>query len=151
MGFTEINDKIRDDYTKCLDTVLNGAQKVIDFMNKTACQKSLPEQSTPTFLEKIANTAIEAAIDNTPLKGIKMIKNFTAEAPIPPIKIDQKVEPSGLLNWNIARELIEKTLESVTVIRTIVAQEIKDDDLKYKLESRLYEIQKDVYETLKFM
>jgi hypothetical protein len=72
MGFTELNEKIRDDYTRCLDTVLNGAQKIIDFMNKTAGKEQPTESSNGEFLNKFANAAIGAAIDNTPLKGLRL-------------------------------------------------------------------------------
>lgn len=159
MSFSDLNEKIRDDYTKCLDTVLDGAQRVIDFMNSTtiSCSKKeqVAPQKQPQIIDKVIDTAIGAVTDNIPiLKGIKTMKNFLAEAPIPPIKIDREQQSNKLaklVNWGMAQKTIHDTLVVVTDIREIVANEVKDEDLKYKLELKLWEIQKELNDTLQLM
>ena len=159
MSFSDLNEKIRDDYTKCLETVLDGAQRVIDFMNTTTQSCSKKEQPTPQkqpqIIDKVIGTAIDAVTDSVPiLKGIKTMKNFLAEAPIPPIKVEKEPPPnnlSRLVNWGMTQKTIENALTSITATREIVASEVKDEDLRYKLELKLWEIQKELHDTLQLM
>lgn len=159
MSFSDLNEKIRDDYTKCLETVLDGAQRVIEFMNSTtiSCsKKELPKpQKEPQIIDKVIDTAIDAVTDNIPiLKGIKTMKTFLAEAPIPPIKIEKEQSTNRLaklVNWGMAQKTIENTLTAITEVREIVASEVKDEDLKYKIELKLWEIQKELHDTLQLM
>lgn len=159
MSFSDLNEKIRDDYTKCLDTVLDGAQRVIDFMNSTSITCSKKEQvipqKEPQIIDKIIDTAIDAVTDSVPiLKGIKMIKK-TFEAPIPPMRIQKEPDNHGslpkLINWGMAHKTIETALESTTNVREIVSSRVDDVDLKYLLEMKLWEIQKELNDTLQLM
>jgi hypothetical protein len=82
------------------------------------------------------------------------MKTFLAEAPIPPIKIEKEQQSNKLaklVNWGMAHKTMENTLTAITEIREIVATEVKDEDLKYKLELKLWEIQKELHDTLQLM
>jgi hypothetical protein len=159
-GFThmsfELNEKIRKDYEACLDTVLNGAEKVIAFINKVAGCNPVPTSPIVSAVETIAGKAIDtvagpvagSVIKTVMKEGSKML-NF--EPPKAPRKkyLDPIEQDLRLIDWNDAKQLVERTLNSVTDIRKEIESSTLPDDQQYELEMKLYKIQTELHDFLR--
>lgn len=146
MSFEIINEKIREDHNKCFDTILNGAQKIIDFMNRNKNPQNVAylENSIPK-IEDLAPTTIPM------IKGImNMTQNF--KAPLPPQKLTKSLDPkANIVNFDIiAVSLkISNTLDAITEVRKLVNSEVENEDVRYKIELKLYELQNSLSSFLK--
>jgi len=145
MSFEIINEKIRDDHNKCFDTILNGAQKIIDFMNRNKTPQNVAylENSIPKIED------LSPAIPM--IKGImKMTQNFTA--PLPPQKLVKSLDPkANIVNFDIIAVSLKlsNTLDAITEVRKLVNAEVENEDVRYKIELKLYELQNSLSSFLK--
>jgi hypothetical protein len=138
----EYNQKIREDYDKGISAVLEGTQKVIDFITKNT-------QSAPTeneLLKDVAVGVISAAIPSEIKileKGISaMIDIKMPSEPINPIDNLIKIEPEQ-------NTILKEVFIKVSELRNQINESEIELNSKYAFEKTIYELQKMIWETIK--
>lgn len=135
LKISEYNQKIRDDYDKGINAVLNGTQRVIDFMTKNS-----PKDEINAIMKDFVCDEIE------PIKeGISMIKNLKEPfKPIHPIDHHVKIDIDPFDD-----SFLQEVFESITALRSSINESDIDLKSKYEFESLIYTIQKKIWDKIK--
>jgi hypothetical protein len=142
----EYNKKIREDYDKGISAVLDGTQKVIDFITKNA------EPEPNSVLKDIAIGAISSAIPNEMKlidKGISaMLDLKMPNEPINPIINQIKVEQESSA-LDVASTILKDVFVKLSELRNAVNESDISLNSKYSLEKTIYDLQKLIWENIK--
>lgn len=138
----EYNQKIREDYDKGISAVLDGTQKVIDFITKNT--PSSPNETE--LLKDIAVGAISAAIPSEIKileKGISTMFDLKMpNEPINPVNNVIKTEPE-------TNSILKEVFVKVSELRNQINESEIELNSKYAFEKTIYELQKLIWETIK--
>lgn len=137
----EYNQKIRDDYDKGISAVLEGTQKVIDFITKNTTPAHTPAMSLVEPIVDIVKSDPKVKLVE---KGIQMI--LEPKEPINPIDQIVKIDPEPCGDL-VA--FIKEVFKKIGVLRTTINEADIDLNSKYFLEKQVYDLQKFVWEAIK--
>lgn len=135
------NQKIREDYDRGISAVLDGTQRVIDFMTKNSKDEPLPIKDIAVGMLKETLPLEVKAIT----KGIEMINNtqfFEPKEPIHPVDTQIKIEMSD-------NSFLEEIFKKVSNLRLQINESEIDMNNKYMFEKSIYELQKMIWDKIK--
>jgi len=138
------NQKIREDYDKGINTILDGTQRVIDFMTKNS-----KDESQSSLIKDVAIGALSQSLPNEikiATKGIGMIKEafFEPKEPVNPIDEMVKIEPE-----KPDTSFLESVFKAVSDLRLQINESDIDLKQKYNFERSIYDIQKMIWNKIK--
>lgn len=136
----EYNKKIREDYDKGITAVLDGTQKVIDFITKNT------EPEPTSVLKDIAIGAISSTIPHEIKlveKGINAMIDFKMPSePINPIDSQIRIEPEQ-------NTILKDVFIKLSELRNAVNESDINLNAKYSFEKTIYDLQKIIWDNIK--
>lgn len=140
----EYNQKIRDDYDKGISAVLDGTQKVIDFITKN----TTPPTPQPSSIKSVVEPIVDIVTSSNPSlklleKGVSMLFDEPKE-PVHPIDAAKIIEPE--VDYN---EILKTIFQKVGELRKMINESDIGLNEKYMFEKFVYDLQKIIWEAIK--